>query len=72
MQQAILHACALDALLFTDLATNAGSAPDIQKGNELRESVHYTALAQLLRVLSEGVAWDKVGDDACNGEETRR
>lgn len=69
MHQQILNAGALDAFLFTDLATNAGSTPDVQNWDELRQSVHEAALAQLLGVLAKSVAWHNVGDDACKRRE---
>lgn len=72
MHQQIHDASPFDALLFTDLATNAGSAPDVQDWDELRQGVHETALAQLLCVLAESVAWHNVGDDACKGQEDER
>lgn len=72
MHKEILDTCALDSLLLTDLATHACSAPDVQDGHELGQRVHDAALAQLLGVLPEGVAWHDVRDDACKeGEETR-
>ena len=76
MEQQILYASSLNALLLTNLPSDAGSAPDVQDWDELGQCVHDTALAQLFCVLAEGVAWDKVGDDACNtrrhGQDMRR
>jgi hypothetical protein len=69
MHQQILYASAFNTLLLTDLPSHAGSAPDVQDWDELGQGVHDTALAQLLCILSEGVAWDEVGDDACNRKE---
>ena len=64
-QQQINQTGPLDALLLADLATNLGSAPQVQKWHELGQGVHHTALAQLLGVLTEGVARAEIGDDAC-------
>ena len=64
MEQEVLYARALDALLLTDLATDGGPAPDIQEGDELGEGIHQAALTELFCVLPEGVAWDEVSDDA--------
>ena len=62
--QQILDASSLDALLLTDLATHLSTAPQVQKWDELRECVHDAALAQLLGILTEDVAWAEVRDDA--------
>lgn len=65
MKQKILDACALDPLLFTDLATDACQTPDVQDWDQLRQRVHDAALAQLFGILAKGVAWNDEGDDAC-------
>ena len=62
--QQILDASSFNALLLTDLATNLSSAPQVQQRDELGESVHDTTFTQLFGILSENVAWAKIGDDA--------
>lgn len=64
VEQEVLYACALDALLLTDLATDGGPAPDVQEWDELGEGIHQAALTELLCVLAKGVAWHEVSDDA--------
>ena len=62
--QQILDASSLNALLLTDLATHLSTAPQVQERDELRERIHDAALAQLLGILTEDVAWAEVGDNA--------
>ena len=61
--QQILNAGSLDTLLFSNLATDLGTTPQVQYRYEHRQGVHDAALAQLFGVLTKGVAWTEIGDD---------
>ena len=65
LPQQIFKKTSLDALLLSDLSTNWGTAENVQQRHELRQGVHHAALAQLLCILTEHIAWTKPGDDTC-------
>ena len=54
----------LDSFLLTNLSTDGDVRPQIQYGNELRESAQETAVTNCLGVLSEHIAGAEVRDDA--------
>ena len=64
MADEILETRALDALLLTDLASDGGTSPQVEQGDELGESAQDAVVADGLCVLAEDVAGAEVGDDA--------
>jgi hypothetical protein len=63
-REKVPNAAAVDAPGFPDLPAHRDQGNDLKDGHEVGHATENARLADCLRVLAEGVARDKVGDQA--------